>query len=84
METDCAFLPACSGLGGKELKSRGMNKSRCCLCCGLNLVQIPVQHDGEDTGADWKAKFDGYLYLFTRARLGRGETQDSVVWEELS
>lgn len=46
-------------------------------------MQIPAQHGWRDTGADRKAEFDGYLYLFTRAKLGRGEDKGSIVWEGL-
>lgn len=82
METDCNFLSASSG--GRELKSREMSKSAHLLCCGLSLVQTLAQHGGKDTGAGWKARIDGYLISFARVKLGRGETQNSVVCERLS
>lgn len=81
METDCTFLSACSGLGGRELKRRGMSKSTLLVLWAKPGGDL-MQHGGEDTGAGWKAKFDSYLHLFAWARLGRGETQDSTVWED--
>lgn len=80
METDCNFLSASSSSGGRVLKSREMSKNTYPLCCDLSLVQTLAQHDGEDPGAGWKARIDGYFISL----LGRGETQNSVVCEGLS
>lgn len=79
METDCNFLSASSSSGGSELKNREMSKSVHPLCCGLSLVQTLAQHGGENTGVGWKARSDGYLISFAKAKLGRGETQNSAV-----